>query len=45
MKYCPNCGEDGDEFICDRCGKQKCSDCITEKEDDSGLCKSCIDKR
>lgn len=41
-QYCPNCGEDGDVFICADCGKQKCFDCISEKELISGLCPQCL---
>jgi len=37
--YCQNCGEDGDVWMCDICGKQKCSDCITNSEYMAGVCK------
>ena len=41
--YCPNCGEDGDVFICIKCGAQMCSDCIERKELESGYCKRCYE--
>jgi len=39
--YCLNCGSDGDVWICDYCGVQKCTDCITQQESVDGCCANC----
>lgn len=44
MRYCPNCGEDGEEVLeCWQCGASKCEDCATRREVRHQVCRECIE--